>query len=195
MILKADISFVLLVCLFGKCWKVNYGQAKINCYTTRSLWTLAHFSVKADTQKVEEWTISYRKKGILTQSFIARNWVIRNVRWIQLPYFFCYKAHSVIRRTQTFQTEIPSYKAQPQFSAMFTLTTTTCFPTTLITGIHLCEQKRKRLNIYRSKAKQSYLSTQKALFSKAANTQGLRFCPINKSVVLVAAYWHQCMHW
>ena len=80
MILKADISFVLLVCLFGKCWKVNYGQAKINCYTTRSLWTLAHFSVKADTQKVEEWTISYRKKGILTQSFIARNWVIRNVR-------------------------------------------------------------------------------------------------------------------
>ena len=147
MILKADISFVLLVCLFGKCWKVNYGQAKINCYTTRSLWTLAHFSVKADTQKVEEWTISYRKKGILTQSFFARNWVIRNVRWIQLPYFFCYKAHSVIRRTQTFQTEIPSYKAQPQFSAMFTLTTTTCFPTTLITGIHLCEQKRKRLHI------------------------------------------------
>ena len=54
---------------------------------------------------------------------------------------------------------------------MFTLTSTACFPATLITAIHLCDQKRKRLHIsIKSEKKKPHLSTQKALFSKVANT-------------------------
>ena len=59
--------------------------------------------------------------------------------------------------------------AQPRFSAIFTLTTTTRFPTRLITAIHLCEQKRKRLHIS-IKSKKITPIKWTAFFSKAANS-------------------------
>ena len=61
--------------------------------------------------------------------------------------------------------------AQPRFSVIFTLTitTTTRFPTRLITAIHLCEQKRKRLHIS-IKSKKITPIKWKAFFSKAANS-------------------------
>ena len=105
----------------------------------------------------------------------------------KVPYFFGYKTHPNFSM-QFFQVDklkikpklIPSYMAQPRFSAIFTLTTTTRFSTRLITAIHLREQKRKRLHISIKeslieifKRKKSDLSTQKPLFSKAMNTQGI----------------------
>ena len=45
------------------------------------------------------------------------------------------------------EAKIPGYKAQPRFLALFTLTTTTHFPTMRIMAIHLWEWKCKRLHI------------------------------------------------
>ena len=59
----------------------------------------------------------------------------------------------------------------------------------LITAIHLSEQKQHKVT-YKNHPYQN----KKQLFSKAANTKGIRFCSINKSALLVAAYWHRCMH-
>ena len=59
--------------------------------------------------------------------------------------------------------------AQPRFSAIFTLTTTTRFPTRLITAIHLHEQKRKRLHISIKSQKITPIK-RKAFFSQAANS-------------------------
>ena len=55
--------------------------------------------------------------------------------------------------------------AQLLFLVMFISTTTTRFPTTLITAIHLCEQKGKRLyNISIKEEKITLINTKSIVF-------------------------------
>ena len=84
-----------------------------------------------------------------------------------------YRIFSVIRHTPNFSTRFSSVdklKIKPKYPAIRRnhdfrpCSTTTCFPMTLVTAIHLCEQKQKRVHISIKSEKITPINTKSVVF-------------------------------